>query len=139
MPLLTRWYIKSSLLFLVAALLSALVLAARPVLNLPATVNAFGPFYFHLFLVGWVTQLIFGVVFWMFPKYSLQHPRGSERLGWATFWLLNVGLVLRMVGEPLNAIMPLAGFGWLLVVSAVLQWLAGMAFVANTWGRVKEK
>jgi len=26
-----------------------------------------------------------------------------------------------------------------LVLSAVLQWLAGMFFVLNTWGRVKEK
>lgn len=139
MPPLTRWYIKSSLIFLVAALLSGLALAARPVLNLPDTISVFGPVYFHLFLVGWVTQLIFGVVYWMFPKYSIQQPRGSERLGWATFWLLNVGLILRVFGEPLNAIVPMAGFGWLLVVSAVLQWLAGMAFVANTWGRVKEK
>jgi hypothetical protein len=29
--------------------------------------------------------------------------------------------------------------GWLLVTSAILQWLAGMFFFANTWGRIKEK
>jgi hypothetical protein len=28
---------------------------------------------------------------------------------------------------------------WLVALSAVLQWLAGMVFVVNTWARVKER
>ncbi len=139
MPPLTRWFIKSSLVFLVAALLVGLAIAARPVLPLPPVTGALGPVYFHLFLVGWITQLIFGVVFWMFPKYSMEKPRGNEPLGWVVFVLLNLGLALRAVFEPLNAMQPAAGYGWLLAASAVMQWLAGLGFVINTWGRVKEK
>lgn len=139
MPPLTRWYIKSSLLFFIAALLAGLALAARPLLDMPAWISALGPVYFHLFMVGWVTQLIFGVVWWMFPKHTLERPRGSEGLGWATFALLNVGLLLRLVSEPLNSLQPQPAWGWLLVISAVLQWLAGVAFAANTWSRVKER
>ncbi|MEW6566563.1 MAG: hypothetical protein AB1449_00055 [Chloroflexota bacterium] len=88
-------------------------------------------------MVGWVTQLILGVVFWMFPKESLERPRGRLWLGWATYGLLNLGLLLRVVGEPLAA-RP-SGWGWMLVAAAVLQWLAGLAFVFNTWGRIKER
>lgn len=139
MPPLTRWFIKSSLVFFILALAAGLLLAASAVWRLPAFVPALGPVYFHMFLVGWVTQLIFGVVFWMFPKYSMQMPRGSEALGWAVFWLINVGLVLRAIAEPLNAQRPGPVFGWLLALSALLQWLAGMCFIANTWPRVKEK
>jgi heme/copper-type cytochrome/quinol oxidase subunit 1 len=139
MPRLTRWFIKSSLIFFLAALLSGLIMAARPTLNLPAWVSVFGPVYFHMFLVGWVTQLIFGVVFWMFPKFSMEQPRGSEFLGWATFGLLNIGLLMRVVGEPLLSLRPGSGEGWLLAVSALLQWAAGLTFVWNTWSRVKEK
>jgi hypothetical protein len=139
MPRLTRWYIKSSLLFFVAALLSGLALAARPLVRLPAAVSALGPVYFHLFMVGWVTQIIFGVVFWMFPKYSMEKPRGREGLAWAAFWLLNAGLLLRLVSEPAIALAPGTPWGWLVILSAALQWLAGMAFVWTTWARVKEK
>lgn len=139
MPTLTRWFIKSSLVFFVAALLAGLASAARSVLDLPLLFAALTPVYFHLFLVGWVTQLIFGVVFWMFPKFSMESPRRDERLGWATFLLLNTGLLLRVVGEPLHSIHPQAGLGWLLALSALLQWLAGLGFVTNTWGRVKER
>jgi hypothetical protein len=139
MPALTRWYLKSALIFFVLALLVAFLQAGQRVVAAPAFIAALGPVYFHLFLVGWVTQLIFGVVFWMFPKYSIEKPRGSEPLGWATFWLLNTGLILRTVGEPVMTTQPSLLAGWLLVISAVLQWLAGIFFFANTWGRVKEK
>jgi hypothetical protein len=39
--------------------------------------------YVHLFVVGFVAQMIFGVAFWMFPRYSRDEPRGSERLALA--------------------------------------------------------
>lgn len=139
MPLLTRLFIKAGLLYLVAALIMGSLLLARPVLNLPNGIAALNPVYLHLFMVGWVTQLIIGIVYWMFPKFSREQPRGSEKLAWAIFFCLNAGLLLRAVGEPLNALNPGAGAGWVLVLSALLQWLAGMGFVANTWARVKER
>lgn len=137
MPPQTRWFIRTALVYLVAALLVGVALMLGPLLNLPPVLSALQPVYFHLLMVGWVTQLIFGVVFWMFPKQSSERPRGSDRLGWATYWLLNIGLLLRAVGEPLVALLPAAGAGWLLAASAALQLLAGWAFVANTWARVK--
>jgi heme/copper-type cytochrome/quinol oxidase subunit 1 len=139
MPVLTRWFLRASLQFLILAALLAVLLAAQASLNLPGWINAFNPIYFHLLMVGWVTQLIFGVVFWMFPKYSREKPRGSETLGWIVFWTLNAGLILRLVGEPAQALLPGAGWGWLLAASALLQWIAGVVFVINTWGRVKER
>jgi cbb3-type cytochrome oxidase subunit 1 len=137
MPPLTRWFVKAGFIYLLAALLTGVALMARPLWDSPPVMGALNPVYFHLFLLGWVTQLIFGVVYWMFPKYSQQNPHGNERLWLAVFGLLNVGLVLRVLGEPLRATSPSPMWGWLLALSAVLQWLAGMGFVLNTWGRVK--
>ena len=139
MPVLTRWYIKSSLLYFIAALLLGLVLALRLLVTLPAFVAFLTPAYFHLLMVGWITQMIFGVAYWMFPTYSREQPRGSEKLGWATYLFLNSGLLLRAVGEPLVASRPEAGLGWLLLLSALLQWLASLCFVANTWPRARGK
>jgi hypothetical protein len=75
----------------------------------------------------------------MFPKYSNQLPRGRESLGWVTYGTLNAGLILRVIAEPLQASQPNELSGILLVISATLQWLAGVVFIANTWQRVKEK
>ncbi len=139
MPPLTRWFIKTSLVYFVLALTTGLLLAAAGVWKLSIPSGGLFPAYFHLLAEGWITLLIMGVVFWMFPKFSRQKPRGNERVGWAAFILINAGLVLRLISEPAITLHPGAVWGWLLVVAAVLQWLGGMAFVVNSWGRVKEK
>jgi len=139
MPVLTRWFIKSAFFFLVLALIIRLVQVGNSLFQGFPYISALGPVYFHVFMVGWVTQLIFGVVFWMFPKDSQENPRGHERLGYSVFWLLNIGLVLRILAEPIAALRPGTGWGWVLVASAVFQWMAGMGFVINTWGRVKPR
>lgn len=125
MPPLTRWYIKLSLVYLVAALAASVWQAAGGPLWLT-------PIYIHLLVIGWITGMIFGVAYWMFPKFSKEQPRGVNGLAVATFALLHAGLLLRIVAEPLQA-------GGLLVLSGVSQWLAGLAFIANTWPRVKER
>lgn len=137
MPLLTRWYIRSALVYLTTALLLAVVLALP--INLPPFIRFMNPVYFHLFLVGWVTQMIFGVIYWMFPIITRARPRGNEQLAWASYILLNVGLLLRVIGEPLTSTLPEAGLGWVLAISALLQWLAAVLFVFLAWPRVKEK
>ena len=139
MPPLTRYFIKTALIYLAAALLVGLALAARAAFDLPAEIAALSPVFFHLFMVGWVTQLIFGMLFWMLPKYSKELPRGNEKLAWAAYLLINVGLILRVIGEPLVALRSDLGVGWLLALSAILQLLGGWAFIANAWPRVKER
>jgi hypothetical protein len=138
MPPLTRWFVKTSFIYFALALILGLLLALQPIFNL-GVVSSLFPIYIHLLVFGWLSQLIFGVVFWMFPIYSKEKPRRSESLGWWTYILINVGLILRAIAEPINSITPNPIVGWILVISAIIQFLAGLAFVINTWGRVKEK
>lgn len=136
MPTLTRWFVKTSFVYLALALLVGLLLAIQPIAILSGLGSLF-PIYIHLLVFGWLTQLVFGVVYWMFPKYSAETPRGSETLGWWTYALLNSGLVLRAIAEPLQSAQPNPISGWVLVVSAVLQLLSGLAFVLNSWKRIR--
>lgn len=140
MPVIVRWYLRTALILFVLALVVGVAQ------NLGSLVPSIPPgltqVYFHLLMVGWVTQFILGVAIWMLPKYSQEKPRGNEALSWATYGLLNLGLLLRAVGEPVNAATAAsaaAPWGWLLVASALLQWLAGLFFVINAWQRVKGK
>lgn len=139
MPTLSRYFIKAGLLYFVAAVMVGVLLAATSVVRLPGWVAALRPVFYHLFMVGWVTQIIIGVAYWMFPKQSKERPRGNEKLGWAVFILLNAGLLLRVMGEPLVTAEPDLRLGWVLALSAVLQVLAGWGFIVNTWSRVKER
>lgn len=125
MPPLTRWYVKLSLLYFITALAAGVWQAAGGPLWLT-------PVYIHLLVVGWITGMIFGVAYWMFPKYSKDRPRGSDWIAVTTFVLLHAGLWLRVVGEAASA-------GRLLVVAALSQWLAAIGFIMTTWSRVKER
>lgn len=111
MPTLTRLYVKTSLFYLVAALVLALVFGLAQATTLPPLLAAAGPVYLHLFMVGWIMQLIMGIVFWMFPKYSRRDRAGNEWLAVVIYGLLNAGLLLRVVGEPARAVSPAACCG----------------------------
>ncbi|HEY7636937.1 MAG TPA: hypothetical protein VH763_15415 [Gemmatimonadales bacterium] len=136
MPRLTRWFVRAAMLYLVAALVLGVAIQVPAWAQVPLF-RALWPTYLHLLVVGWLTQLIFGVAYWMFPRYSAEQPRGSERLGWAGLILLNTGLSLRIIAEPWYSVAGSGGI--LLVASALLQLLAGWAFVANTWPRIRER
>jgi hypothetical protein len=137
MPPLTRWYVKTALLYLIVALLGGAVLAGAPFARLPAAVVVAAPTQLHLFVVGWLTQLIFGIAYWMFPKHSAERPRGHDGVAVATYVLLNVGLLLRAVAEPWNTVDPHPVLGVLLLVSAAAQWIAGVGFVVHAWPRAR--
>lgn len=135
MPLLTRLFLRTSLIFLLAALAIAVMMA----LDLPpmAAVAGLFPTYLHLLIVGWVTQLIFGTAHWMFPRASAERPRGNRILVWGVYFSLNTGLLLRAVAEPVIANGGAGAWRIVLVVSAVLQWLAGLGFAMSLWPRVR--
>jgi len=138
MPPLTRWFVRSALAWLLLALAGGILLASGVAARIPGTELVLPyPTYLHLVTVGWLTNLIFGVAFWMFPRYTAESPRGSDALGWTSYAGLNAGLLLRLIGEPAQ----LAGAGsrTLLLLSASLQLLGGWAFVLNIWPRVKAK
>lgn len=138
MPTLTRWFIKTAFVCLGLGLIAGVLLGLQSTLNL-TSLGAVFPIYIHLLVFGWLSQLIFGVVYWMFPKYSVEKPRRSERLGWWTYGLLNSGLLLRAIGEPVQSLQPNEIAGWVLVLSAAMQLAAGLTFSINSWTRVKEK
>jgi hypothetical protein len=134
-----RFFIRTALAYLLAAFIVGAVILVNQGLALDGRIAALVPVFYHLLMVGWVTQLIFGVALWMFPPLSRERPRGDERLGWMTYAALNTGLVLRALGEPLYAWFSAPWLGWTLALSAVLQVLASWAFVLAIWPRVKAR
>lgn len=139
MPTITRTFIKTALAYLVGgALLSALWLLnlAWP---LHPLLSYLQPTALHLIVVGWLTQLIFGVAIWMFPPWSRAQPRGPDRLSWLCYALLNGGLVLRLGAEPLTAYRPSAATSGVLLAAAAAQVIAAWIFVGLVWSRVRGK
>jgi uncharacterized protein involved in response to NO len=127
MPTVTRWSIRTALVWAGLAVVAGTLLAWPGASALPY------PTYLHLLTVGWLSNLIFGVAHWMFPRGSAERPRGDVRLAWAGWGSLNAGLILRVVGEGVRGDSPTT---WLLV-AAILQLAAIWLWVTHLWPRVK--
>lgn len=137
MPPLARYYIKTAFAYLAAALLVGVLMAGGRLLPLPVSAAALWPTYLHLLVVGWLTQLIFGVAFWLFPRPSRAQPYGRTGPAWAAYGLLNAGLLLRALTEPVPSGHP--AWRWGLAAGAVLQWLAVVLFTLYIWNRVRTR
>src|SRR5690606_37993876 len=77
MPTLARLFIKTALVYLGAALLVGVVMAGGSFVGFGGAYGMLWPVYLHLFVVGWLTELIFGVAYWLFPRHSRERPHGT--------------------------------------------------------------
>lgn len=135
MPTLTRWFLRAAMLHLVAALVLGIALVVPDDAWL-ARLGGLSPVYIHLLVVGWATQMIFGVAIWMFPRRNPALAHDAGRLGWFCFWTTNAGLLLRAWFEHAAVAHP-SGFSSAgLLAAALLQLLSVLSFVVLAWPRV---
>jgi hypothetical protein len=89
----------------------------------------------HVLLVGWLVQFAAGMAFWILPRLDPQGSRGNERLVWASYILLNSGVILAALHDPLAAAVPtltrvmIGGAG-------ICYMLAAATFALHAWRRV---
>jgi hypothetical protein len=139
MPPLTRWTIRIAMIYLLTGMVAGALYWINVQWAIWKPLAYLSPTYLHMLVVGWLTQLVFGVIYWMFPIISKDNMRGDPRLAWAVVVLLNAGLFLRVIFEPLRTASPDDLNGAALVVSAILQVIAGYLFIVVCWPRVREK
>jgi hypothetical protein len=89
MPTITRWYIKTSFGYFILAMAIGIVLGIQSMQPTAFPAADLYPTYIHILTEGWLTMLIIGVALWMFPKLTLELPRGNPTLGWSSYILLN--------------------------------------------------
>ena len=130
--------VRAALLWLVLGFaLGALMLSDALV---PGTWRSwFAPTHGHILFVGWFLQFAIGVGYWLLPrKRSPARPEGyHETRAMVAFALLNTGLLLRVIAEPLDHMgrrsdVLVSG----LAVSSVLQFAAIVIVVTQLWGRI---
>jgi hypothetical protein len=154
MPTTSRAFVKASILYLcLGAVLGALFLVNRWLPFAPRLMLLRAS-HVQALIVGWLTQFILGIAWWLFPPLKIgvrqparpgassparrgQRQRGSEPLFWATFACLNLGVLLRVVFEPLHSWTQAGIYDALSGLSGPFLATAALAFVANMWQRVR--
>lgn len=97
------------------------------------------PTHGHMLFVGWFVQFALGIAYWLMPrKRTTDRPLGyRETPALAGAAALNLGLVLRVVAEPLERTGHASdGTLGLLAGSSILQVAAVVVFIAQLWPRI---
>ncbi len=91
----------------------------------PRLIAYFRVTHVHLGVLGFFLSMVMGVGYWMMPR-----PGGlrQEKLEALTFYLLNVGLVLRLIFEPLWQYKGYLLFKHFTMLSGVLIFFAMFSF-----------
>lgn len=139
MPRLTRYAIRLAMLYLLVGMAGWLVYTVDQVEALSGNWSALRPVSIHLITVGWLTQLIFAVIYWMFPIVSRQNPQGERWIAWLGFWSLNLGLCFRALFEIGLTQGMSAQAGWGLIGAGMMQWGGVTAWIIASWQRVRER
>lgn len=85
----------------------------------------------HMNLVGFVAMMIFGVAYFVIPRF-FGHPLHNRELAFAQWWLSNLGLAGMVAGFMMQAY-AVPGWTALLVAGGVLQAAGAYAFAWNVW------
>ena len=145
MPYESRIFVKAGIVYLLLTFVvgAAMLIAQALGVQVPFIVEVE---HGHLGFVGWLVNVVMGVALWMFPLDRERFPETQGRYPAAAplwcFYLLNSGLIVRVVVEPwlqlgaVEASARLAG-SVLLAGSGVAQLAAVIIFVAIVWQRTR--
>lgn len=136
MPPITRWFIKAGILWFITGMILAF-LAELPVLSAGSLLL---PVYWHMLVVGWITQIIIGVSIWMFPRKKRDRLKEQSRLTVTSFVLINCGLILRFLSEPFIPMFQGSSLiTFSVLVSSLLQVLGILFYIIEIWPRLQPK
>jgi cbb3-type cytochrome oxidase subunit 1 len=120
-----KYFIKSSLVWFSAAVLLAVAMALAPALTVYRTAHL------HMALLGFVTQMIYGVALHVIPRFFGQ-PLVYRRAAEVQFWAAQAGLLLLASGFAARVhAFPLAPVA--LALGGSLSALGAGCFVVNLW------
>jgi len=134
MPRITRVFIKTGMIYFLASLAVGVIIEINSI-SLPVLY----PLFWHMLMLGWITQIIFGVSLWMFPGRTREEGFRAQMKGWITYILLNLGVVLRIIAEPMLSYSNQPVWQILIIASTLLQMGAAIAYVIEMWPRIQSK
>ncbi len=120
-----RAFLKASLVWFSLAVALAVLMALFPVLTVYRTAHM------HIALLGFVTQMIYGVALHVIPRFFGQ-PLVYRRAAEVQFWAAQFGLTALALGFALR-IYGISGASALVAVGGSLSAVGAGCFVVNMW------
>jgi hypothetical protein len=132
-----RYFIKTSIVFLIIGILSGLFMSfSRYVFKAgyyPEIITA----HTHIILAGSVLMMIMGVALWFFPKAEKEDKKYNPMLIYLTYWAMTFTTLIRFVFQIMKGFYY---YDWIsigITIASTFQVLAIGLFFYSMWGRIR--
>jgi heme/copper-type cytochrome/quinol oxidase subunit 1 len=132
-----RYFIKTSLAFLILGLLTGVYMSlARNVFDWGFGDELISA-HTHVVLVGSVMMMIMGVALWFFPRPPQDDTRYNPDLIRAAYWIITIATATRFIFQFITAYVEIWEVRWGIAATSALQVLALTLFFYSMWGRIR--
>jgi len=126
-----RYFIKTSLAFLVLGILTGLYMSFVKYVFQTGYSQEMISAHTHVILVGSVMMMIMGVALWFFPRPEKDDKKYDPDLILVTYWMMTIATALRFVMQVLGSYYYITWVNVAIVVFSTLQVLAMILFLTK--------
>ncbi len=132
-----RYFIKTSIVFLVIGIFSGLYMMISQkffgVYPHPELVSA----HSHIILIGSVMMMIMGVALWFFPRPDKEDKLYKPDLILFVYYIFSISTLIRFLTQFIFAFYSIEFLKWLIVIASILQVAGIILFFISIWGRIR--
>ena len=132
-----RYFIKTSIIFLITGILTGLYMSLNKHLLRSGVMPEIISAHTHIILVGAVMMMIMGVALWFFPRAEKNDKKYNPSLILFTYWLMTISTALRFIFQIISAFTFLNFIEISISIFSSLQVLAIILFFYAMWGRIR--
>lgn len=132
-----RYFIKTSIVFLILGLLSGLFMSfAKNIFFIPygrdlVTAHA------HIILIGSVMMMIMGVALWFFPRAEKEDKKYNPKNIYIIYWVMAVSTSVRFISQASLGFVYEERLAQIVTIASTFQVLAILYFFYSMWGRIR--
>lgn len=132
-----RYFVKTSLAFLVIGILTGLHMSFAKYISQSGYTQELISAHTHVILVGSVMMMIMGVALWFFPRAEKDDKKYSPDLILVTYWTMTIATAMRFVMQVIAAYYYISWVNVAIVAFSSFQVLAMILFFYSMWGRIR--
>lgn len=132
-----RYFIKTSVIFLIIGILTGLYMAILKYILKRGYSQELISAHTHLILIGSVMMMIMGVALWFFPRAEKDDRKYNPDLIFLTYLLMTIGTALRFIFQVIANFVYADWLHFSIAVSSFLQVISMSLFFYSMWGRIR--
>ncbi len=132
-----RYFIKTSVAFLVLGIITGLYMSYSKYFFNSGNTQELISAHVHVILVGSVMMMIMGVALWFFPRAEKDDKKYNPDLILVTYWLMTASTLLRFVFQIVAGFIFIKWLNVLIAITSTFQVIAILLFFYSMWGRIR--